>query len=77
MKACILIKTSPGFQASVCAAVEEIPAVKRVFPVLGRTDIVANLAVTSFLDLIKVIEVAKKQEGVTATETLVEMEEMQ
>lgn len=77
MKACILIKTAPGSQTSVCEAVEEIPAVKTVFPVLGRTDIVANLAVTSFLDLIKVIEEAKKQEGVTATETLVEMEEMQ
>lgn len=77
MKACILIKTSPGLQASVCEAMEEIPAVKAVFPVVGRTDIVVSLAVTNFLDLIKVIEKAKKQEGVTATETLVEMEEME
>ena len=74
MKACILIKTSPGTQGEVFEAVEQLPGVKLAFPVCGRTDIVANVEVPSFQNLVKVNEKAKEQPGVTASETLVEME---
>ncbi len=74
MKACILIKTTPGTQGEVFEAVEQLPGVKLAFPVFGRTDIIATVEVPSFQDLVKVIEKAKEQTGVTASETLVEME---
>jgi hypothetical protein len=76
MKACILIKTTPGTQGSVSEAVEQLPGVGTAFPVLGRTDVVVSVKVISFQDLVRVIELAKEQEGVVATETLVEMEAM-
>ena len=74
MKACIMIKTSPGVEGEVFETMEQIPGVKLAFPVFGRTDIVANVEVPSFQDLVKVIEKAKEQPGVIASETLVEME---
>ncbi len=74
MKACIMIKTSPGAEGEVFETMEQIPGVKLAFPVFGRTDIVANVEVPSFQDLVKVIEKAKEQPGVIASETLVEME---
>ncbi len=48
MKACILIKTTPGTQGEVFEAVEQLPGVKLAFPVFGRTDIIANVEVPSF-----------------------------
>lgn len=77
MKACILIKTTPSTQGSVAEEVENLKGVGTAFPVLGRTDVVARVRVVSFQELVRVIEEIKVQEGVIATETLVEMEAMQ
>ncbi|MBI4161467.1 MAG: Lrp/AsnC ligand binding domain-containing protein [Acidobacteria bacterium] len=77
MKACILIKSAPGRQSAVSEAVEQLPGVRVAFPIQGRTDVVASVSVTSFQDLVRLIEETKGQDGVVATETLVEMEAMQ
>ncbi len=77
MKACILVKTIAGAQNSVAEAIESLQGVLVAFPVLGRTDVVANIQVASFQELVRLIEETKDQDGVAATETLVQMEAMQ
>ncbi len=74
MKACILIKTDPGKHKAVSRSVALIEGVKMAFSVLGRTDVVASVEVTTLKKLSAVAFKVGESPGVTATETLVGLE---
>jgi DNA-binding Lrp family transcriptional regulator len=51
MKACLLIRTEPGKHNDVAEAVAGMEGVKLAFPVLGRTDVAANVEVADIESL--------------------------
>jgi len=74
MKACILIKTDPGKHKAVARNITMLSGVKIAFPVLGRTDVVASVEVTSLKRLSTLAFEIGNVQSVVATETLVGME---
>ncbi len=73
MKTCVLIKTEPGTHITVAKIVAQIKGVKAAFPVLGRTDVVANINANELTDISKLVFTIGNLQGVTETETLIEM----
>lgn len=74
MKACILVKTSPGKHSAVARTVSKIAGIKLVFPVLGRTDVVASAEAADLKALQKIALEIGSLKGVVATETLIALE---
>ena len=74
MKACLLIRTKPGIHNDLAEAVAEMMGVKLAFPVLGRTDVVANVEVDDLEALTALVLNLRDVEGVAATETLIGLE---
>lgn len=74
MKACILVKTSPGKHNAVARAVSKIAGIKLAFPVLGRTDVVADVEAVDIKALQKIALEIGALRGVMATETLIALE---
>lgn len=74
MKACILIRTKPGKHNDLAEAVAEMMGVKLAFPVLGRTDVAANVEVDDLEALTALVLNLRDVEGVAATETLIGLE---
>ena len=72
--ACILIRTSSGRYKDVCEAVKKLKGVVRVFPVLGRFDVVADVEFEDPKALTALVRRIGRLGGVAFTETLVEME---
>jgi uncharacterized protein with GYD domain len=74
MKACLLIRTKPGRHNDLAMAFTEMTGVKLAFPVLGRTDIVANVEVDDLEALTGLVLILRDVEGIAATETLIGFE---
>ena len=74
MKACVLIKTEAGKHRAVTGKVSKIKNVKISFPVLGRTDVVADVEVGDLKKLSELILEIGGINGVVATETLIGLE---
>ena len=74
MKACILIKTDPGKHKAVARSINKIEGVRMAFSVLGRTDVVASVEVTTLKKLSVLALKVGEAQNVTATETLVGLE---
>lgn len=74
MKACILIKTRLGRHNSVAKRVSKLGGVSLAFPVLGRTDVVANVSVKDLKELGSLAFEIGGLRGVLATETLIALE---
>lgn len=74
MKACILIKTKPGRHIAIANVVSKLGEVKLAFPVMGRTDVVANVEVADIKRLGGLAFEIGGIAGVLATETLVALE---
>lgn len=74
MKACLLIKTEPGKHNEVARAVAGMEGVKLAFPVLGRTDVVANVEVSDLKALSRLLLKLRDVKGVAASETLMGLE---
>jgi hypothetical protein len=74
MKACLLIKTNPGKHNFVAESVSRIDGVKLAFPVLGRTDVVANVEMTNLNKLTEIVLNVLIVDGVSACETLIGLE---
>ena len=72
--ACMLIRTEPGKFAKVADNLDQIIEVKRVFPVIGRFDVVVDLEATDPKSLGKSVMKVNRLAGVVYTETLVEVE---
>ncbi len=73
LSACVLIRTVRGRFEDVVQAISQLKAVKRVFPTLGRFDVVVDLEVSDFNELGPVVLRMGNFAGVVFTETLVEI----
>ena len=74
VSACVLIRTSHGKFEEVVERIRQVKAVKRVFPVLGRFDVVADVECDGMQDLGKAVLRISRLAGVVFTETLVEVQ---
>lgn len=74
MKACLLIRSDPGKHNEVAEAVAGMEGVKLAFPVLGRTDVAANVEVADLKALTDLMLKLREVEGVAASETLIGLE---
>ncbi|MBS7639509.1 MAG: Lrp/AsnC ligand binding domain-containing protein [Candidatus Bathyarchaeia archaeon] len=74
VSACVLIRTEHGRFEEVVKSVSQVKGVKRVFPVLGRYDVVADVEVENMRDLASTVLKISRLSGVVFTETLVEVE---
>ena len=74
VSACVLIRTGHGRFEDVVKAISQIKGVKKVFPVLGRYDVVAEVETTDMKELGVIVLRMGKMSGVVFTETLVEVE---
>ena len=71
---CVLIRTSHGKDSDVVRSLGKLEGVKRIFPVLGRYDVVVDLEVSDFKKLGKTIMRMGSFYGVVFTETLIEIQ---
>lgn len=74
VSACVLIRTEHGRFEDVVKSVGQVKGVKRVFPVLGRYDVVADVEVENMRNLGSTVLRISRLSGVVFTETLVEVE---
>ena len=73
LSACVLIRTQHGKFEDVVKLIHQLKGVKRVFPVLGRYDVVVDLEVSSLEELGSIVLRMGKISGVVFTETLMEI----
>ena len=74
VSACVLIRTGHSRFEDVVKAISQIKGVKKVFPVLGRYDVVAEVEAADMKELGVIVLRMGKMSGVVFTETLVEVE---
>jgi len=74
VSACILIRTEHGRFEDVVKSVSQVKGVKRVFPVLGRYDVVVDVEAANMKELSSTVLRISRLSGVVFTETLVEVE---
>ena len=74
VSACVLIRTQSGRFEDAVKTIEKIASIDRVFPVLGRYDIVADIEARNSKVLGAVILRLSKISGIVFTETLVEIQ---
>lgn len=73
ISACVLIRTSHGRFEDVVEFLEQLKSVKRIFPVLGRYDVVVDLEALDLEALDATVLRMNKFAGLVFTETLVEV----
>jgi uncharacterized protein with GYD domain len=74
VSACVLIRTSSGKFEEAVKMIRQVKGVKRVFPVLGRYDVVADVEADNPSALGSAVLRLGRLVGVVFTETLVEIE---
>jgi len=74
MKACLLVKVTPGKHNEVVAAMKRLSGIKVVFPTLGRQDVVADTEVGGTRELASLASQIQALSNVRGTETLVGVE---
>ena len=75
VSACVLIRTSHGKFEEVVERIRQVKGVKRVFPVLGRYDVVTDIECEDISQLGSTVLRIGRLVGVVFTETLVEIQE--
>ena len=75
LNACVLIRTSHGRFEDVVEFLGKLKGVKRIFPVLGRYDVVVDLEASNFNAISSAVIRMNKFAGLVFTETLVEVKE--
>ena len=75
ISACVLIRTEHGRFDDVYQTVKQIRGVTKVFPVLGRYDVVVDLESKDFSELASTILRMGKISGIVFTETLAEIKQ--
>ncbi|MCW4021086.1 MAG: Lrp/AsnC ligand binding domain-containing protein [Candidatus Bathyarchaeota archaeon] len=75
VSACVLIRTSRGKFEEAVSMIRQVEGVQRVFPVLGRYDVVADVEGKDLPDLGSTVLRIGRLAGVVFTETLVEIEQ--
>ena len=74
VSACILIRTSHGKFKEAMERIQQVRGVTKVFPVLGRYDVVADVECESMSELGDTVLRISRLAGVVFTETLVEIQ---
>jgi len=74
VSACVLIRTRRGEFEDVVKALRQLGGVERVFPVLGRYDVVADVETSDERELGRLVLRMGRIAGVVFTETLVEIQ---
>jgi len=74
ISACVLIRTSHGKFEEAVERIRQVKGVKRVFPVLGRYDVVADIECADISELGSTVLRISRLAGVVFTETLVEIQ---
>ncbi|PDM25835.1 AsnC family transcriptional regulator [Candidatus Bathyarchaeota archaeon B24-2] len=75
VSACILIRTRHGEYGKVVERLKALEGVTRVFPVLGRYDVVVDFEAPDMAKLGKSVLKISRMAGVVFTETLIGIEE--
>jgi uncharacterized protein with GYD domain len=73
LSACVLIRTTHGRFEDVVEFLGQLKGVKRIFPTLGRYDVVVDLEASDLKALDAAVLRMGKFAGVVFTETLVEI----
>jgi uncharacterized protein with GYD domain len=73
LSACVLIRTVHGRFEDVVEFLSQLKCVKRIFPTLGRYDVVVDLEASDLKALDATVLKMGKFAGVVFTETLVEI----
>ena len=73
ISACVLIRTSHGKFDEAVERIRQVKGVKRVFPVLGRYDVVVDVECANITELGSTILRISRLAGIVFTETLVEI----
>ncbi len=74
ISACVLIRSKRGEFDEVVKRIKQFNVVKRIFPVLGRFDVVVDVEAPDQISLGNAILRMGKIAGVVFTETLVEVQ---
>jgi len=74
LSVCVLIRTLHGKDSDVVKSLSQLEGVKRIFPVLGRYDVVVDLVVSDLKELGNIIMKMGRFYGVVFTETLIEIQ---
>ena len=74
LSVCVLIRTLQGKDSNVVKSLSQLEGVKRIFPVLGRFDVVVDLVVSDFKELGNIVMRMGRFYGVVFTETLIEIQ---
>jgi uncharacterized protein with GYD domain len=77
LSACILIRTTHGRFEDVVKYLGQLKSVKRIFPTLGRYDVVVDLEAPDLKALDATVLRMGKFAGVVFTETLVEIQQQE
>jgi uncharacterized protein with GYD domain len=77
LSACILIRTTHGRFEDVVKYLGQLKGVKRIFPTLGRYDVVVDLEASDLKALDATVLRMGKFAGVVFTETLVEIQQQE
>jgi len=75
VSACVLMRTEHGRFEEVVKTIRQIKGVHKIFPVLGRYDVVVDLESKDMSDLGATVLRIGKIAGVIFTETLVEIQQ--
>ncbi len=73
LSACVLIRTTHGRFEDVVEFLSQLEGVKRIFPTLGRYDVVIDLEAADLKAIDAIVLKMGKFAGVVFTETLVEI----
>ncbi len=74
LSACILIRTVHGKFDEVSTSIQHLKGVQRIFPVLGRFDVVVDVQAENLAELNSIVLRLGNFAGVVFTETLVEIQ---
>jgi hypothetical protein len=74
LSVCVLIRTLHGKDSDVVKSLSQLESVKRIFPVLGRYDVVVDLVVSDIKELGNLVMRMGRFYGVVFTETLIEIQ---
>jgi len=74
VSACVLIRSKRGEFEEVAKRIKQFRVVKRIFPALGRYDVVVDMEAPDSITLGNAVLKMGKMAGVVFTETLVEIQ---
>jgi len=75
VSACVLMRTEHGKFEEVVKVIRQIKGIQKIFPVLGRYDVVVDLESADMSDLGATVLRIGRIAGVVFTETLVEIQQ--